>query len=253
MTKLWRTLIIDDEELARTRLKRLLAGFNGFFEVVGEAVDGNHALEMIELYKPDLVFLDVQMPGKNVFDMLAAISHKPFVVFCTAYDHYALQAFESYSIDYLIKPVEEGRLKQTIAKLNKINMQADSSLLKVIDAIRQMETKKVPTSVPHKTGDKTILVKLEQVVYFEADDKYVNFFNAEGNQFFSDQTLKILEDKLPEHFLRVSKSVILNTHFVNEMHRYFRGKVVFVMNDIKKTKIISGSFYAEKIKKTFNL
>jgi two-component system, LytTR family, response regulator len=253
MISLWRTLIIDDEALARERLKRLLLGSN-FFQICGEAENGDEAQMLIEAIKPDIIFLDIQMPGKDVFTMLSDVNHKPFVVFCTAFDHYALKAFEAYSIDYLIKPVDEVRLRLTIEKIQKIAGQYDHpSLQTVIDAIRKMEPKPVPTSIPHKLGDKTILVKLENVAFFEAEDKYVNFYNAEGTRFISDQSLKTLSEKLPENFVRVSKSVIINKLFVNEVHRYFRGKVIFVMDDVKKTKITSGSTYSEIIKNSFDL
>jgi len=245
-------LIIDDEPLARERLKRLLSVFRNKFELIGEAADGDQAQEMIESLKPGIIFLDVQMPGKNVFTMLSELQHKPFVVFCTAFDHYTLEAFKSLSIDYLIKPVEEAHLQRVINKLETITEQlSSSSITSVLDAINKLESKKVPTSIPHKVGDKTILVKLDKVVYLEADSKYVNFYNAEGTKYISDQSLKSLEEKLPENFIRVSKSVILNRNYVSEVHRYFRGRVVLVMDDIRKTKIISGGTYSENIKKFF--
>jgi two-component system, LytTR family, response regulator len=254
MNSVWRTLIIDDEILARKRLRRLLDSFGEIFQIIGEAGDGDQAQDLIESLKPDIIFLDVQMPGKNVFTMLSEIRYKPFVVFCTAYDHYALDAFNSYSVDYLIKPVEAERLKLTIKKLEKITEKSsDASLQSVLEAIKKMEPRLTPTSIPHKAGDKTVLVKLEQVVFFQAEDKYVNFFNAEGKKFMSDQSLKTLEEKIPENFMRVSKSIILNRNFINEVHRYFRGRVIFIMHDINKTKITSGSTYYDTIKQTFEL
>ena len=254
MNTRWQTLIIDDEELARDRLKRLLGNFGDIFRIIGEAADGDKAQEIIESLKPDIIFLDVQMPGKNVFEMLSEIRHKPFVVFCTAFDHYALEAFNSYSVDYLIKPVEPDRLRKTVEKLEKISDKSyDESMHLVFEAVKKMESRQIPTSIPHKVGDKTVLVKLEQVVYFEAEDKYVNFYNSEGKRFIYDQSLKSLEEKLPLNFIRVSKSFILNRNFVNEVHRYFRGKVIFVMHDINKTKITSGSTYSDTIKRAIDL
>jgi two-component system LytT family response regulator len=254
MNSLWRTLIIDDEALARNRLKRLLGTFGIVFQIIGEASDGDKAQEMIESLKPDIIFLDVQMPGKNVFSMLGEIRHKPFVVFCTAYDHYALDAFNSHSVDYLIKPVEEERIRLTVEKLDKITERSSfASLQSVLEAIKKIEPQVTLTSITHKVGDRTLFIKLEQIVFFRAEDKYVSFFNAEGKKFMTDQSLKILEEKLPLNFVRVSKSVILNRNFVNEVHRYFRGKVVFVMFDINKTKITSGTAYAGVIKQAFDL
>jgi two-component system LytT family response regulator len=254
MNPLWQTLIIDDEVLARDRLRRLLGSFGNVFKIIGEASDGDQARDMIESLKPDIIFLDVQMPGKNVFTMLSEIRHKPFVVFCTAYDHYALDAFNTHSVDYLIKPVEEERLLRTVEKLDKITERSsDASLQSVLEAIKKMEPHATMTSITHKAGDRTLFVKLEQIVFFRAEDKYVNFFNAEGKQYMTDQSLKILEEKLPMNFVRVSKSVILNKDFVNEVHKYFRGKVLFIMFDINKTRINSGSAYSGIIKQAFDL
>jgi two-component system LytT family response regulator len=194
------------------------------------------------------------MPGKNVFTMLIEIRHKPFVVFCTAYDHYALDAFNSFSLDYLIKPIEVERLRRTVEKLEKIGERSFiGSLNSVLEAIKKMEPRQTPTSIPHKIGDRTVFIKLEQVVFFQSEDKYSNFYNPEGKKFISNQSLKTLEEKLPENFVRVSKSIILNRNFVNEVHKYFRGKVIFVMHDIKKTKITSGSTYSDIIKRFFDL
>lgn len=254
MNSVWSTLIIDDEDLARNRLSRLLENFGTTFNIIGEASDADQAQDLIESLKPDIIFLDVQMPGKDVFIMLSEIRHKPFVVFCTAFDHYALDAFNTHSVDYLIKPVEEERIRRTVEKLEKITEKSsDASLKSVLEAIKKMEPHITPTSIPYKTGDKTILIKLDQVAFFEAEDKYINFYNAEGKKFLTDQSLKILEEKLPLNFVRVSKSIILNRNFVNEIHKYFRSRMVFVMQDINKTKITSGSTYYDFIKRTFEL
>jgi two-component system LytT family response regulator len=254
MRTTWRTLIIDDEPLARERLKRLLNDFNHKFDIAVFASDGDEAQEMIERLKPDIIFLDIQMPGKSVFKVLSEIQHKPFVVFCTAYDQYSLQAFDSLSLDYLIKPIEEIHLKRVVDKIEKITEHlSESSLKSVLEAIEKIETRRPPTSIPHKVGDKTILVKLDKVVFLESEDKYVNFYNVEGTKYLSDQSLKNLEEKLPDYFIRVSKSIILNKNYVAEVNKYFRGKVVFVMEDLKRTKIISGNSYTENIKKCFEL
>jgi len=250
----WRTLVVDDEPLARERLNSLLSGFSSKFEVIGNAEDGDQAQELIESLKPNIIFLDVQMPGKSVFKMLSEIQHKPFVVFCTAFDHYSLLAFDSLSIDYLIKPIEEIHLERVIQKMENITEQLSGFSLKtVLAAIEKMEQKKIPTSIPYKIGDKTILVKLDKVVFLESEDKYVNFYNVEGTKFLSDQSLKSLEEKLPDYFIRVSKSIILNKNYVIEVHKYFRSRVVFVMEDLKRSKIISGASYSEIIKNCFDL
>jgi two-component system LytT family response regulator len=248
------TLIIDDEILARERLIRLLGSFNNTFTIIGEAADGDQAFEKINALKPDIVFLDVQMPGMDVFEMLTQIVHKPFIVFCTAYDHYALKAFESHSVDYIVKPVELDRLKKTVEKLQKITKANDSaSIQKLVETLRSMDQKPVPISIPHKVGDKTILIRLDSVVYFEADDKYVHFYNPEGTRYLTDQSLKLLEEKLPNNFIRISKSVIINKNFVKEIHKYFRGRLQMVMDTVNKTRLASGSAFTDALKESFEL
>lgn len=245
----WKSLLVDDEPLARERLKRLLAGFGNTFHILGEAENGDSAQEMIETIKPDIVFLDIMMPGKNVFVMLQELNHRPFIIFCTAYDHYALQAFQSNSVDYLVKPIEAERLAITVEKLRKIAFfTTQQSYEPLLEALRKIDSRSIPTSIAHKFGDKTVLIKLDQVVYFESDNKYTNFFDALGKTYFSDQSLKFLEENLPENFVRVSKSNIINSLYIKEIHKYFRGKVLFVMNDQKQNKIISGNGYSDAIK-----
>jgi two-component system, LytTR family, response regulator len=251
MKKPWKTLVIDDEKPARERLKRLLDHHKEHFNITGEAADGDEAAAMIERIKPDIVFLDIQMPGRNVFTMLAEITHKPFVVFCTAYDHYALEAFNTYSVDYLLKPVESERLKLCIDKIEKISSNNNSELY---DNLRKINIKvPAPLSIPHKSGNKIIPVKIEEIVYFNASEKYVNFYNQKGETFITDQTLQLLEQKLQPDFLRISKSAIIHKGFVKEMHKYFKGRYVFTMNDKDQTRLISGGIYSAIIKEAFDL
>jgi two-component system, LytTR family, response regulator len=247
----YKTLIIDDEPLARDRLNRILAGYKNHFDIIGEAVNGSDAFEKIESLKPDLIFLDIQMPGKNVFEMLSEIRHHPIVIFCTAYDNYALQAFESFSIDYLLKPVEKERIEATISKLEHLhkNQQLSDLIIHLTNSVK----KNYPIAIPHKSGDKIILVKLSDITYFEADNKYVNFYNTESKVFLTEQKLQGLETKLPPEFLRVSKSIIVNCNYIKELHKYFRGKYILIINDIHRTKIETGASYRNQIKNKFNL
>lgn len=251
MKKPWNTLIIDDEKLARQRLKRLLGDHKNDFYISGEAANGDEAFEMIENIKPDIIFLDIQMPGKNVFSMLSELRHKPFVIFCTAYDSYALEAFNTYSVDYLLKPVESERLQQTIQKIEKISNSNNTDLYENIKQIN-FHTPAI-TSIAHKSGNKIIPVKLEEIVYFAANEKYVNFYNQSGDTFITDQTLLLLSQKLQPDFLRISKSLLISRNFVKEIHKHFKGKLVFIMNDKTQTRLISGGMYHSVIKESFGL
>jgi two-component system, LytTR family, response regulator len=251
MKQPWSTLIIDDEKLARERLKRLLKDQSAHFTLCGEACNGDEAMEMIEKTKPDVIFLDIQMPGKNVFTMLTELIHKPFVIFCTAYDSYALEAFNTYSVDYLLKPVESDRLNLTIQKIEKISNGNNEELYSNIQKIN------VPlprlTSIAHKSGNRIIPVKLEDIVYFMASEKYVNFYDQNGETYLTDQTLQLLAQKLQTDFLRISKSLLINRSFVKEIHKHFKGRYIFVMNDKNQTRLLSGGSYNADIKEAFDL
>lgn len=252
MTVPYKTLIIDDENLARERLKLLLTRFQTYFEIIDEASNGDEAFEKIENLKPDLIFLDIQMPGKNVFEMLSEISHKPIVVFCTAYDSYTLQAFENLSIDYLLKPVEKERIEVTVSKLEHLHRGAHIG--DIIDKLKNIDfKKKYPTAIPYKVGERIVLVKLSDITYFEADNKYVDFYDVESKKYVTEQTLQSLEKVLPPEFLRISKSAIVNFDFVKELHKYFRGKYILILNDLKGSKIETGANYRDQINEKFRL
>lgn len=245
MITTYKTIIIDDEELARERLKHIITEFPSAFELIGEAYDGDQAYYMIEQLKPDLIFLDIQMPGRNVFKMLAEIKHQPIVIFCTAFDNYALQAFESISIDYILKPIEKERIEFTISKLN--HLQKNQNLHKIIKDLIAQETKTYPLSIAHKAGDRIIPVKISEITYFIADNNYVNFYNAECKEYLTEQKLCDLEEILTPDFIRVSKSVLISSLHVKELHKYFRGKYIITLNDVKRTKIESGASYRDFI------
>lgn len=251
MKQPWNTLIIDDEKLARQRLVRLLEDHNSHFTLIGEARNGDEAMELIEKTKPDVIFLDIQMPGKNVFEMLTGLKHKPFVIFCTAYDSYALDAFNTYSVDYLLKPVESDRLRFTVQKIEKISGGNNDELYNNIQKIHVPLPR--PTSIAHKSGNKIIPVKLEDIVYFMASEKYVNFYDQNGETYLTDQTLQLLAQKLQTDFLRISKSLLINRNFVIEIHKHFKGKYVFVMNDKAQSRLMSGGIYSADIKVFFDL
>lgn len=254
MSKIWNSLVVDDEKLARERLKRFLSEFPQCFKIIGEAINCEEAQLLIESLKPDLVFLDIEMPGKGIFTILKELTHKPFIVFCTAYDNYALQAFQTNSIDYLVKPIDKEKIELTIQKLNKISSEIEMVNFNHLEnLINNIKNENSPQSIPYKVGDKTILIKLSKIVYFETNDKYVDFYDNMGNTYLTDLSLKYLEQKLSHNFLRISKSIIINRDYVKEIHKYFRGKVIFIFDDLKKTKLTSGSFYSEQIKKIFDI
>lgn len=247
-----KTLIVDDEKPARERLKALLSTCHDVIEVSFEAGNGDEAEFVIESNKPDLVFLDIQMPGKNVFEVLQDIKHKPMVVFCTAYDEFALQAFESMSIDYLLKPVESNQINRVIQKLKKFSPKIDYRLFdNYLNQLNNQNSKF--KSISHKVGDKVVLVKVEDITYFEADKKYVNFYDVKCKEYISSHPLKSLEEKLPNNFVRISKSLIVNIDFVKSIEKYFGGKYVLLLKDYRSSKLITGKAYHQNLKEKIDL
>jgi len=249
----YKIIIIDDERLTRKRLKMLLNNFSDFFEIIGQAENGVDAVQKINTLKPDVIFLDIQMPGLNGFEVLEQIEHHPIVIFCTAYDNYALKAFETHSIDYLLKPVEKERLNLTIEKLEKLDIQKNEhKIKKLLQSLDNYNQENEVTSIPFKIGDRVVLVKLENVTYFEAKDKYVNYYDVHGKEYLTEQTLKTLEKKLPDYFIRVSKSLITNKNKILEYQKYFKGKYILIVDDVKRTKLLTGGKYSPIIKNMFN-
>ena len=178
----YRTLIADDEQPALDRLKKLLAEHSGKIEVIGEAKNGLECLEMIDRLKPDLLFLDIQMPGLNGFEVLQQTSHSPIVIFCTAYDEYALKAFETNSIDYIMKPVKAERIQKSIEKLDSLIRKPDKEkMLRLIDSYISQAPKKEITSMPVKVGVRMLYVQIEDIVYFQRMRNMSIFILQMGN------------------------------------------------------------------------
>lgn len=240
-------IIIDDEPHARFRLKEILE-LTGKFAIIAEAKDGIEGKDRINELRPEVVFLDIQMPGMDGFEMLEHIQYDPFVIFCTAFNQYALKAFETQSIDYLLKPIELPRLIKTIEKLYRLSEQ--TAAIKLMQKeIKNIVNSKKSNIIPVKIGDRIILVNLDQVCYFEANEKSVHLYNFIGKKYLSDHSLQTLESKLPDNFVRISRSAVVNKNYISECRKYFKGKYTIVLNDQDKTKIITGNAYSEQLKK----
>lgn len=245
----FKTLLIDDEKLALSRLERLLARHPDTFEVIGTAANGADGLEKVETLRPDLIFLDIEMPVLNGFEMLARVSQPPLVVFATAYDAYAIRAFEENSVDYLLKPIEEERLLKTIQKLQTAQKAASGVFPEnLVRLLEQMQPKQELTAISVKTGHKILLVSLDEISHFEADDKYVFLCTTEGQKYLTSYTLSTLESRLPPRFLRVSRSVIVNKTLIRELEKHFSGRYLITLRDKPRTQVQSGQSFAESIR-----
>lgn len=249
-----KTILIDDEQLALNRLRRLLGDYAGTFGIIAEGHNGAEGLDLIERHKPDLIFLDIEMPLLNGFELLARVSAMPMVVFATAYDQYAIRAFEENSVDYLLKPIENERLQKTVAKVrDRVElMQAEGGRNPYSDNLLRLLEKMQPKQQVHalsvKSGDRILLIPVTDISHFEAEDKYVFLNTLDGHQYLVGHTLTALEEKLPAHFTRISRSAIINTHQISEIQRYFNGKYMLIMRDRKATSLPSGTTYGDAIR-----
>lgn len=255
-----KTILIDDESLAISRLRRLLQKHQDTFEVMGDASNGAEGLTLIEAQQPDVIFLDIEMPLLNGFDMLARLTTMPMVVFATAFDQYAIRAFEENSVDYLLKPIEAERLARTAQKIRTLVERTESGqplnnpmTENVMRLIAQMQPKKEIYSISVKTGDKIKLIPLSDIAYFEAEDKYVFLSTMDGQKFLTTYTLTTLTEKLPDTFVRVSRSVMVNRLKIAEVHKHFDGKFMLALSDKKATKVTTGSTYGETVRQLLEL
>ncbi len=207
---MFKALIIDDEPLACDLVQEYLQDFESI-EVIGRCHDGFEGMKAIAEKKPDLVFLDVQMPKITGFEMLELLEDPPAIIFTTAFDEYAIQAFEKNAVDYLLKPYSEARFHQAVQKFLERPEEKKSNAAAVADHSRSKTQS--ADRVVIKDGAKIRIIPVEEVVRLEADDDYVKVFSKQGN-FMKKQTLKNFEEGLSaDHFVRVHRS-----HLVNLMH-----------------------------------
>jgi two-component system LytT family response regulator len=238
-----RAYLVDDEPLALRRLERLLST-SANIEVAGSSADPAQALEEIRELKPDALFLDIQMPEMTGFDLLANLgSAQPLVVFTTAYDQYALRAFEVNSIDYLLKPVEKPQLERALKKLERIlggeapRPPLEALLVQVTAALDAQKTAATLERIPSRSGERVHLLDLTSITHFFAEDKLTYAATAEKN-WVVDRTIADLEQMLnPKHFVRVHRSTIVNLNFVDELHPWFGGRMIVRLKTPQRTEI----------------
>lgn len=254
MKQVYSAIVIDDEPAARRLMKNLLLEHKDLVEIIAEAGNGREAIQKIEEFKPDLIFLDIQMPDLTGFEVIEKLNHKPNIIFTTAYEQYAIKAFETFSIDYLLKPIKEERLEKSLEKLKlfgKVDPLINISGLQEI--IQQFKAPQKATALPIKTGDRITLLRFENIAYLEAHDKYVFVYTTEGQKHLTDQSLAILSEKLPQQFFRIQKSYIINKERIKEMHKHFNSRYLFTMDDKAGTKLTSGRTYHDAIREEFGL
>ncbi len=230
-----KAIIIDDERLARNELKKLLTEFPEI-EVVAEAANAGEGIEKIENINPDLIFLDIQMPGKTGFDLLSELDRAPNVIFTTAYDEYALKAFEVNALDYLLKPVEPKRLADAIQKLHQ---QEEKEQLGngngVINVNRSILTENDQVFV--KDGERCWFVKLNEIRLFESVGNYAKVYFGPNKPLIL-KSLNALEERLDEKtFFRANRKHIVNLRLIDKIEPYFNGGLLLEMKGGEKIEV----------------
>ncbi|HEX8334820.1 MAG TPA: LytTR family transcriptional regulator DNA-binding domain-containing protein [Segetibacter sp.] len=237
-------LIADDEKLARQAVKLQLKD-NADIEIVAECSNGKETLKELVEKRPDIIFLDVQMPyltGIEVLDQLEE-NYTPAVIFVTAFDNYALSAFENNAIDYLVKPFTNERFQKALQKAYKhwkqtvsSNSEPYSTIPDLKKALKKLYEEDVPSTISIKDGTKIYIVHLEEVSYIESAGNYAMFYTKE-RKYLHKETLQTLEESLPSTFIRVHKSVIVNTAYIKELHSLMNGDYIIKLKDGKEIKL----------------
>lgn len=247
-----KVVIVEDEEIALARMNALLAQYHDI-EIIGLARNGDAAVHEIDTKAPDVVFLDIQLPGKNGFDVLKAIHHHPFVVFVTAFDKYSLEAFEENSIDYVLKPITESRIAKAIEKIRLILHHSTKSLYEAVDRITLYQKHSAFFSV--KDGQDIRIIPESDICYFSADEKYV-FLHTYDATYYYNSTLKDLDLTLQgQEFCRIHKSCIVAIAKIHSIKKIFPTGLFVIVADKQLTRIrVSRSYlkeFKERIRLTF--
>lgn len=229
-----KTLIVDDETPARSRLRKLLSDLSDV-EIIGEGRNGVEAVELIFNHRPDLVFLDIQMPGINGFEVIEAIKTEgisPLIIFATAYDDYALPAFNARAIDYLLKPLTKERLLKAIERARLLcgDTQLKEAQRKNIFATAR-ELSPSLTQIVARKHDRYMLLQLSDVLYFQADQKSIKVITSTGSYGVHYQ-LSELEESLPSTtFFRARRSIIVNLQHVKEIVPFFKSTYLLILGN----------------------
>jgi two-component system LytT family response regulator len=248
-------LIADDEPLARVRMRSLLEAYSGEIEILGEAGSGAQTIQKIHDLDPDVVFLDIQMPDMDAFEVLRSLNEDdiPLIVFTTAYDNFALRAFEENTVDYLLKPIDPERLAATMAKLRKRmpheggqGMPADFSWdkFKELMSIGGLYMQRLQV----KQSDRILLVNMDEVIRFQSEEKYTTAYTTTA-QYVIDQTLVELEKRLdPNQFVRVHRAHLVAIDYIAEIRKNEAGRLCIVLRDKNRTQITVSRNFVKTVK-----
>lgn len=245
-----KAVLVDDEPLARSMVAEYLENFPQV-EVVSECNDGFEGAKAIMQYQPDLVFLDIQMPKINGFEMLEIIDNQPAVIFTTAFDEYAIQAFEQHAVDYLLKPITRARFDRAMAKfLDTQHLEAGKKNTRnLLDKIHQTDGKLERVVV--KTGAKIKIIPVSSIIYLEADDDYVKIHTDEG-LFMKNKTMASFEEQLdPAEFIRVHRSFIVKIDQIARLEPYEKDSYMAILADGRQVSVSKSGY--SRLKQTLGM
>jgi two-component system LytT family response regulator len=241
-----RVLIVDDEPLARRRLKALLKDETDV-EIAGECEDGNSAVAAARQLSPDVMFLDVQMPGMDGFDVIEALgpTRCPAVVFVTAYDEYALKAFDVHAVDYLLKPFERKRLRQALARARMLTLGEQEVGRRLLAAMADVRAGRRQDRIVIKSRGRIYFVRTEEIDWIEASGHYLTLHTGRDEHLVR-STIADMESRLdPDRFVRVHRSAIVNVDRVKELLPAFHGEYTIVLRD--GTRVSSSRGYSDQL------
>lgn len=229
-----RALIVDDERPARAKVRRLLSGIANV-DVVGEASDGQEAVDRIRQLKPDVVILDIQMPGKTGFEVIASLDgpELPYVVFATAYDQHAIQAFDVAAVDYLLKPFNRERLGRALERVRARLSNDDDKPKYVDELLTLLDAQKVRhlERVAVESRGRKLIIRVADIGHLEAEGNYVSIYSG-GKSYLCRGSLASYEERLdPRQFVRVHRSALVNVERIREMKSIARGDQLLVLDD----------------------
>lgn len=231
---MWKALVIDDESLARERVCRLLSK-DKEIELVGECVSGMEALQIIDEKRPDLLFLDVQMPEMDGFELLSRLPTEamPITIFITSYDRYAVQAFEVCAVDYLLKPYDEERFYKALERA-KLQLLKTSSLEQAsVHALRLSEDVKYLKRFTVKHRGRMLFIPIEEIYWFEAEGNYVRLHTAQASYILRETLINLEQSLHPEEFVRIHRSRLVHLKQVRELKSSFMSNSLMMINGVE--------------------
>jgi two-component system LytT family response regulator len=231
-----RVIVIDDESLAREITKSYLI-IHPEYEIIAECSNGFDAIKKINEEKPDLIFLDIQMPKLTGFEMLELLEEPPIIIFTTAYDQFAIKAFEVNAVDYLLKPFSEQRFTEALAKTKlyiQDRYQHDTGIKNILEHTEKEEKNKILERVVIKEGPKISILPVEEINWIEAQDDYVMIHSEKGKN-LKKKTMQFFEEHLDEnHFIRIHRSYLINIDFIKHLELYEKDSYRIILKNEKQ-------------------